>query len=140
MVSYQGRDITNKSDMKYKACRQELELKDHKNCLYGLDQVPGGSVVGVEGITDVWRLGFGAVATFGIKYTIAQVALFLRFQNIIFLFDPEEQAQEQARKLSSELIGGGRHVELIQYLESNVDPGDMSDDDSKYLMKDLIGR
>lgn len=138
LVSYQGRDITGKSGMKYKACRQDEELRDHKHCLYGMDTVVGKSVVVVEGITDVWRLGAGAVATFGIKYTSAQVVLLQEFDNVFILFDPEEQAQEQARKLSQELLGGGRHVEIIDF-QGETDPGDMSVLDARYLMKDLIG-
>ncbi|MCP4150533.1 MAG: hypothetical protein GY757_22495 [bacterium] len=34
LVSYQGRDITEKSGLKYKACKQDDELIDHKNILY----------------------------------------------------------------------------------------------------------
>ena len=136
LVSYQGRDITGKSKMKYKACRQELEAREHKHCLYGLDQVIGNSVIAVEGVTDVWRLGPGSVATFGIEYKIAQVGLLSRFKQIFILFDSEPQAQEQARKLANSLICPERNVEIIQL--SSGDPGEMDQDEADKLMKDLL--
>jgi hypothetical protein len=136
LVSYQGRDITGRSKMKYKACRQDLESREHKHCLYGLDQVKGDSVVVVEGVTDVWRLGPGSVAAFGIEYTAVQVALLTKFKKIFILFDEEEQAQEQARKLAGALICPERVVEIVSL--SSGDPGDMSQQDADELMEDLL--
>ena len=145
LVSYQGRDITGESELKYKACREEDEVRHHKHCLYGIDNVSGDSVVVVEGVTDVWRLGDGAVGTFGIKYTQEQVALLLRFKRVFILFDQkrddeeggeEEQAQDQARKLSIALYSEDRHVEIIEL--SGGDPGEMKQEDADGLMKELL--
>lgn len=136
LVSYQGRDITGRSELKYKACREEDEIRHHKHCLYGIDNVPGDSVVVVEGVTDVWRLGDGAVATFGIKYTQEQVALLLRFKRIFILFDEEEQAQEQARLLAKALYSQERHVEIVEL--SGGDPGEMKQEDADGLMNELL--
>lgn len=136
LVSYQGRDITNKSSMKYKACPQDLEAREHKTCLYGLDEVQGDSVVVVEGVTDVWRLGIGAVATFGIEYKHDQIPLLKRFKNIFILFDSEPQAQEQARLLSITLYSPERHIEILELSEG--DPGEMNQSDADDLMKELL--
>lgn len=139
LASYQGRDITGKSGMKYKACPQEKESRDHKNCLYGLDKVRGKSVVVVEGVTDVWRLGAGAVATFGVKFKQAQVRLLLTFERVFILYDSEfqdPQAGEQAKKLANSLTDGNRIVEIIELAEG--DPGEMDQDDADNLMKELI--
>lgn len=136
LVSYQGRDITGKSDMKYKACRQEDEVRDHKDCLYGLDKTKSNRVIVVEGVTDVWRLGPGTVATFGIKYKPAQVRLLLNFAMVFILFDPESEAQEQAKKLGLELKTAGVQSELIDIFSG--DPGDLSDKDAAYISKDLL--
>jgi hypothetical protein len=139
VVSYQGRDITGKSDMKYKACRQEEELRDHKQCLYGLDRVRGDRVLVVEGVPSVWRLGPGTVGTFGVKYTPAQVALLLKKKLVFILFDPEPEAQEQARKLGTELTTGGVRSEIIE-IPPGGDPGDLPDDDAQAIVRDLLGK
>ena len=136
LISYQGRDITDKHGLKYKACPKEKELMDHKDSLYGFDQVPGEGVVVVEGITDVWRLGPGAVSTFGIEFKHSQIALLKNFKDIFILFDSEKQAQVQANKLASTLSAFNISVEILE-LESG-DPADLADKDAKSLMKNLI--
>jgi DNA primase len=138
LVSYQGRDITGKSDMKYKACQQENEVRDHKDCLYGLDKARSNKVIVVEGVTDVWRMGPGSVATFGIKYKPSQVRLLLNFSMVFILFDPESEAQEQARKLGLELKTAGIQSELIDI--GSGDPGELSEEEADYISLDLLGK
>ena len=140
LVSYQGRDITGHSEMKYKACAEINEIRSHKHCLYGLDLVKGDSVVVVEGITDAWRLGAGAVATFGIKYKQAQVLLLSRFKNIFIAYDSEAEDPEagyQASKMADALTAPSKNVEIIELAEG--DPGSLVQKDADYLMKKLLG-
>jgi ribosomal protein L44E len=138
LVSYQGRDITDKSDMKYKACPKDVEIIFHKHLVYAIDLVPGDSGVVVEGITDVWRLGPGAVATFGIKFTNSQIKLLAsRFKRLFFFYDPgDPQAIVQAEKLAYAVAALG-DVECEIIGTSDSDPGSMSDEDAAYLMKHL---
>jgi hypothetical protein len=137
MVSYQGRDITDRHELKYKACPKVGEVVEHKSLLYGMDQVRGSNIVIVEGITDVWRLGPGAVATFGIKFRPPQVALMRTFKNRFILFDSEDQAQEQADKLFYLLSGFPGHTELLETIDS--DPGAFSQEEADELMCDVVG-
>lgn len=137
MVSYQGRDVTGKSDLRYKACPLDLEVIHHKHTLYGVDLVKGGSVVVVEGITDVWRLGPGAVATFGTGFTKQQANMIMqKFKRVYLLFDPEPKAQQVAEELSWVLSNVGVESYIID-LGSGTDPGDMKQDDADNLMKEL---
>lgn len=137
-VSYQGRDITDRSRMKYKPCYKEIESRPHKDCLYGLDHATGGSVVIVEGIADVWRLGYGAVGTFGIGYTQKQILLLSEYAKQYIIFDNEPQAQIRAQELAASLSAlGGESFRL------NLDVGDpaeMTQGAADKLMKNLIGR
>lgn len=138
MVSYQGRDITNKHELKYKACREEDEVVHHKHILYGVDLVPGDVAVVVEGAADAWRLGPGAVATFGTGFTLPQLNLFCRmFKRAFFLFDPEPAAQARADKAGSLLNARGVDVEILE-IDGDYDPGDMPQDEAKHLMKELL--
>lgn len=139
LVSYQGRDITNTSSIRYKACEKEKEARDHKHCLYGLNKVSGDSVVVVEGITDVWRLGPGAVATFGIQVLLPQINLLRQFKNKYILFDSADpQAIAEATKLANCLSIFPGHVEVIEI--SSDDPAELEQEEADELMKELLSK
>lgn len=136
LVSYQGRDVTGKSGLKYKACCQDDEAMDHKNTLYGIDIVKGQSVIVVEGIADAWRLGPGSVATFGTSFKPTQVRMLKeRFTRIFLLYDSEKTAQANARILAVQLASMGKEVEIL-HLDQG-DPGEMSQDDADNLMREV---
>lgn len=139
MVSFQGRDITNQSPLKYKACSKDKEARDHKTVLYGLDKVPGSSVVIVEGVPSVWRLGPGSVATFGIEYTAAQVGLLRQFSRRYILFDAgasEGAARAQSLRLATALSAFDGITEVLDLGEG--DPGDvLTDSEAEAFMVSL---
>lgn len=136
LVSFQGRDITNRDKLKYKACENVNEAYPHKHTLYGADLAKSERVIIVEGITDVWRLGPGAIGTFGTSYTSAQIHMIKKnWKQAFILFDPEPTARKSAHNLGATLAITGMSIELL-FLE-DCDPGDMDDDDAKSLIKDL---
>ncbi len=132
-VSFQGRDVTNKHKLKYMACPEERELVNLKTILYG--ESNRKRCVLVEGVTDVWRLGFGALSTFGIKYRLSQVKCLCKFEQVFILFDPEPQARKQAEKIQAALRFRGVNADVLTGFD--CDPGDMKDEDAKKLMKEL---
>jgi DNA primase len=132
IISFQARDITDKQELRYKGCPIELSVRHYKHTLYNIDNCPGSSIRLVEGITDVWRMGDGYAATFGTSMTDYQISLLARYQRILFLFDPEKEAQERARKGAEKLAAIGKEVELIE-LEKDCDPGDLSEEEAKQL-------
>jgi len=141
LVSYQGRDITGKSDTRYKACQPEDEVICHKDIVYNADRVQQRKGIIVEGVTDVWRIGAGAVATFGTSYTNAQIKFIIKILDLAFLlFDPSDPiAQKKAEKLAFTLSGLKIKTELIEISDfSGDDPGSMSDEEAKYLRKNLL--
>ena len=136
LVSYQGRDITNNHPSKYMACAEEAEVWHHKFTVYGIDHCRDIGI-GVEGIADVWRLGYGAVCFFGIEFTLPQVLMIKRrFKRFFILFDNEPQAQENADKLGVLLNGFNIDVEILEN-DMDKDPGDMSQADADALMREL---
>lgn len=139
LASFQARDITNKSSLKYLACPKRREKIHHKNILYGnqahWDMTK--ALIVVEGVPDVWRLGPSAVATFGIKYKMEQVLELAKAHKRFFvIFDDEPQAQKQAQELAVKLKTLGRWAEVVQI---EGDPGDMAQEDADNLVKDLLG-
>lgn len=137
MVSFQTRDITEQSPLKYITCPKDRELIFHKNILYGNPEGwKSGIGICVEGVTDVWRFGSIAFATFGIKYLTEQVRVMSRiFRRVGVAFDYEAQAQAQASRLIAELRFRG--VDAFR-IDIENDPGSMSQSDADYLIKQLI--
>ncbi len=136
-VSFVARDITNKHPLRYIVCPKDRELVHHKHILYGKQEEWKEKGICVEGVTDVWRLGTQAFATFGIEYTTVQVRVIASFfKEVIVMFDDEPQAQFQADKLMSELRMFGIHVrkEVIK-----GDPGGMDQKEAIKLVEKLLG-
>lgn len=92
-----------------------------KHTLYGQD-LARQSVIVVEGPTDAWRIGPGAVATYGLSHTPAQVAAIGRYSVRVICFDGEPTAQRRARKLADDLacVPGETYVVTL----SGKDPCD----------------
>lgn len=132
-VSFQARDFTGKSSLRYITCPRNREIVHHKHILYGIQENWTQSGICVEGITDVWRLGVRAFATFGIEYTQQQVhKIRTAFSTVYIVFDDEPQAQRQARKLSRELSFYGVDARIVTIVG---DPGSMSQSDADYLVR-----
>ena len=131
LVSFHSRDITGEARTPKKACRMEDEVVHFKDTLYGYDRCKSNTVIVSEGPFDVWRWGYGAVCTWGIKFTERQVDLLSTFKNIFIVFDSnnletgkeEKQAKEQAEKLADKL-SIFQNVWIIDDLGS--DPADMT--------------
>lgn len=139
IVSYTARDVTGRAEIKYKSCKLEDEVVYHKSILYGLDLLPYRTGVIVEGCPDVWRLGPGAVATFGIEFTPDQVMCAAIHLDYAFIFfDPEPQARKQAEKLGLALSALGVGVEILNAPDGHPDPGDMPQDEADELMLELL--
>ena len=137
-VSFTSRDITGKTPMRYITCPKDREVIHHKHIVYGRQEYWQGVGIWVEGPTDVWRLGVNSFSTFGIEYTREQLRVIARtFKRVFVLFDQDPQAQVQSRLAVAELRFRG--VDAI-HLENIIsqDPGDMSQAEADYLVKQLI--
>jgi hypothetical protein len=127
LISYMGRDVSGKSETRYKNCPDVKQIFPAKHWLYDLDRCKDRErILVVEGPTDVWRMGVGAVATMGITWTWEQATLLSKFNTVFICFDPEEQAQEQARKLGEVLSLAGVDAEVIALDPGEKDPGSLS--------------
>lgn len=113
LVSFQGRDITGAPGVeRYKVCPVNKALMHYKDIVYGGNLATGRRVVVVEGVVDAWKLGPGAVATFGTGCKKAQIMCLARWPEVVFFFDPEPAAQEKARMYAEELAMCGVRTEV----------------------------
>jgi hypothetical protein len=140
VVTFQGRDVTGKNPIKYKACPKPRELIEHQTILGGKQEHWGETGIIVEGFFDVFRLGFSSCCCFGIEYTPAQVRLIAKtFKRVAIAFDYEIQAQRKARKLKEQLGIYYRKKSDVFIVEGiQDDPGKMKQSEADYLVKQIL--
>jgi DNA primase len=143
LVSYQGRDVTGKQQAKYKACREEDEVLSHKHILYGWDKVPVGlkSCLVVEGVTGVWRFGYGSLGTFGVEYSSSQIRLLAeRFEKIYLLFDEDEAGERATNNMTADLSAMGKDVVALEFYNENfnIDSGNFPQSLADSMMVQIL--
>lgn len=103
MVSWTTRAISkSKRVVRYISAGENQESIPHKELLYGEDYARHAIVV-VEGVFDVWRIGQGAVATFGTGFSSAQIERMAKYPVRAICFDNEPEAQKRAKRLVNDL-------------------------------------
>jgi len=137
LVSFVARDVTEEAEHPYLNCPNEDSVIPVKRCLYNIDSVRKTALV-VEGITDVWRIGRGTVATFGIEFTKAQVNMLSGLDKVFVMFDAETQAIKQARKFAAMATSVVKSVEIIE-MESG-DPDSLRENFVRNLRLEIFGR
>ena len=133
VVSWTTRSIGN-GETRWTHARPEEEAIPIKSLLYGWDYVRS-SVVVVEGPSDVWRIGPGAVAMFGIMPTVQQIYRLASIPLRVICLDREPKAQRAATVLAKQLrLFPG--TTIVVELESD-DPGSATDKEVAELRKFL---
>jgi hypothetical protein len=136
LVNFTGRDVSDRAKLRYDNCPNEESIMPLKETVYGYDYVRD-TVVVVEGPTDVWRLGRGAVATFGSAYTIKQVKLLKNFKTRYIMFDPtDDRAQKRAKELAHDLGCFTGRTEILKF-SGYKDPGALPQKEADDLMHEL---
>lgn len=144
LCTFQGRDYTQQQELRYKCCPVDKAVTHHKHLLYGAELARNKDrIVVVEGVFDQWRMGPGSVATFGTSLTREQVNLISMWKEVVFLFDPEPEAQEHAREYAKDISACGSSVEVcaaefgFDEKGNPRDPGDLTPDEARGVMKEL---
>lgn len=128
VVSWQSRDHTNYSSLKYITCPAKIEKIEHKTILYNApDPANFPFIILCEGIFDVWKVvlaGYPATCCFGVDYTAEQFLLLKKYETVYILFDPDNAGIKSAKKLMKQLIFAGKDAEIVKH-NLGIDPGDM---------------
>jgi DNA primase len=133
IVSWTTRSL-GEDGLRYISAESDQELIPHKHILYGGDYVRNAAIV-VEGPLDVWRIGPGAVGTFGTAFTQQQLLQLVNIPRRIVCFDNDPEAQRQAKKLCREL--GAFPGETLNVVLDDKDPADSKGSEIKELRKFL---
>jgi len=137
LVTFTSRDVTEMADSAWRSLSNEDSIVPPKHCLYNIDSVQDTAIV-VEGVTDVWRIGAGCVATLGARWTSQQVALLEGLKNLFVMFDSESLAIVQAYKLAHAASSVVRSVNVIELTEG--DPADLSQDTVDNIRREIFGK
>lgn len=107
-VTFNGKDVSwttravGRIEPRYLSAPPEAESRPLKQCLFGEDKC-GHTIVVMEGLFGVMRVGPGGAATFGLTVTPTQVARIARFPRRVIAFDNEPEAQRRASALADSL-------------------------------------
>lgn len=136
VVSWTTRSISsNPKTVRYISAGENEEAMPHKELLYGEDFARHAVIV-VEGIFDVWRIGPGAVATFGSGYSQEQLERIAKYPTRAICFDNESEAQKRARKLVNDLsVFPGETYNVILDMK---DAAEESSKNIKRLRKEIL--
>ena len=136
LVTWIGMDTVSKSQVKYKAAPVEESYIPTSELIYGVDHVRDVAVV-VEGTTDVWRLGKGAIALLGMNLTHHKInqLLQLKAKKFYVMLDGEELAIKNAHILAKTLSLAGKQVEVLELDEG--DPDNLTGEQAQQLRTEL---
>ena len=145
LVSFQGRALFEKQEPRYLFPPKERQVRDCKTLLYGAELCGGAeSIVVVEGVMDAWKLGRGAVCTFGSSVTPQQILEMSQWRKVFLAFDNEPEATEHAREVAKQLSGLGVEAYLVNTdfgmnEDGSVrDIGDLPLDDARSFMRQVL--
>jgi DNA primase len=132
-VTYTSRDVTGHSELAYRHLPDSKSIVPIKNTLYNMDSIRNGKAILVEGVVDVWRIGDGALCSFGTQLTPRQKELLTNLKSLYIMFDHD--ATDKAYKLANELSTNIKNLEVIEL--PSGDPGDLALEDIRQLRKEL---
>lgn len=135
LVNYTGRDVTGTQKTKYKNLENDKAIIPMKQCVYNLDSVRDRAII-CEGVTDVWRIGPGAIATMGKTFTLYQINLIRKrgIKDIFVMYDSD--AIRDAEALAGVLSTIVNRVEILE-LDSG-DPGDLSAEEVREIRREVF--
>jgi len=125
-VSYVARAVDD-NPLRYLVCKDKLEVRKAKHCLWGANRVGGGTIIVVEGIFDALRIGVGAVAVLGMAWTMEQAREIAKYKQSYIMFDNTDEAQDAGRKLAETVTSLGGNSKRVRVAEFK-DPGEFTDE------------
>jgi len=134
-VSWIATDVIRDGGIPYIKCPLEMSILSANDCLYNIDSV-GKTAILVEGITDVWRLGNGAVASMT-KSINAQQILQLLDHGVEKVFVMYDSDANDRSKIAAGRLASSFEVSRLE-LDSG-DPADLSINEVNDLRAEIFG-
>lgn len=137
VVSWLTRGITDHA--RHRSAEASEEVLDHKTLLYGADHARHAVAI-VEGATDTWAIGPGAVGLCGIGYKREQVVRLAEYPIRVVCFNTERSAQNRAKKLCRELsVFPGETHNLTFTFKDAAETMTKKPEELDYVRKEFLG-
>ena len=136
-VSWTSRATRASDKLRWFTAKDDDSDQPVKSLVYGTDYVSHTGII-VEGPTDAWAVGPGAVAVLGIAYTPEQIDELGRIPRKVICFDVSIQAQRRAEALAVELAAYGSDPIMIQ-LETGSDPAEADPEEITDIRQHFLG-
>jgi DNA primase len=132
MVAWVAADVLRQGGLKYINSKPEESIIPANHCLYNIDSVHDTAII-TEGITDVWRVGDGCIASFGKNMTAEQIQMLIekKPRKVFVMYDAD--AIEQSHQMADRLKGFFDDVSVLEL--DDGDPGDMTENDVAELRR-----
>lgn len=130
LVTFTSIDVYEDSIQRYNHEKKERSIIHCKELLYGEERAKRKVIV-VEGLFDAWRIGDGAIPTFGVKVTKEQKLLLSKYEEVIFAGDGDEDGYRMAEETGNELAAF-TNVRIVD-LPWEKDPDKLKRKHVKYL-------
>lgn len=138
LLTYQGRDITGKLEERYKTLAIEKSVVNPKDVFFNIQNATKDVVGVVEGAFDVMRMGDNFICGLGTTLTQNQLLSLTEFSKVVFVFDPEPEAQAKALKYAQALASIDIEAEVLD-IGLDHDPGDCTEDEVKEIRNLVFG-
>lgn len=134
LVSWTARAACGQ-EPRYQTANNKEKSFHEKHLLFGNQFVRDACIV-VEGPISAISLGRGAVATFGLAYTMEQVLWLSDIWNRVIVFDNSLAAQRKAKELATRLSGFPGKTTVVNL--DSADPGEASEVEIQ-VIRELAG-
>jgi len=136
LSSWVARDYSGYAKLRYMTPKPDQCVKTVKELLYNAHLCSAAWAIVCEGVFDALKIGVGAIATFGIELSPKQMELLAKFDTLIWLWDNEKHAQEQARRYAQLFRGCGKN-QFFGFCPL-PDPGELSYAQASKLKMELL--
>jgi len=139
IISFVGRDITNKQYLKYLNCKETESVLPRKDWLFNYDSITGDRIIIVEGPMDAMKVKDNCVALLTTNFTKSQI-LQLKKKGVkkIFIGFDNDKAGKEKSELISRYITWTDEVFQIQLPSYAKDIGELTNDDINYLKREIL--
>ena len=103
LITFTSIDVTENPYIRYKHLPDEQSIISIKHYLYGLEHAKYSVCCLVEGLFDRYRIGDGALCSFGTNITTEQKLILTEFRKIIIAFDGDSTGIKAAEKIANDI-------------------------------------
>ncbi|RLI66853.1 MAG: hypothetical protein DRO67_00320 [Candidatus Asgardarchaeum californiense] len=137
IVTYVGRDVTNKAPLKYKNLPERNSVLPVKETIFNIDNVHEKAII-CEGPFDAMRFGAHGVCTWGLQFTSRQTNILAkRLKHAFIMFDSDPTAQAKGRELGAILSFQGVTTDIV-FIEEYKDPGELPQHIADDVKRELL--